>query len=784
MPGLPKERTKKPAVPPAAKPAKRTGVRVLLPRRRWMRVLLFIVGVPVVAFSLIFLYYWFAFSRMLDERFTADPAPTPRLFARPMVIRDGQSLSSRQLLDRLNDLGYAQRTVADAPGEFAVLSDGVVLVPRSEKLGAVKIVFTAGTGARVERIEQVGDKKSVGQITLESPLITALATGEREKRRHVKLSAIPARMIQAVLAIEDQRFYEHPGLDPIGIAGAAISNLRGNKQYLSGGSTITQQFLKNTMLTREKTKTRKAQEAMLSLVLETRLTKDEILELYLNDVDLGQRGSYTIRGVAEAARLFFGKDVSNVTLAEAATIAGVIQAPSRHSPFRNPENAKERRNVVLGAMVNAGYISQDAATRASREPMVVVQRALDAEAPYFVDYITEQLESRYKGLLRPNTNSDVYTTLDLHLQRVAQESLREGLARVDELLKRRRKNASAEGAIVVINPKTGEILAMVGGRNYSQSQYNRAVSAKRQPGSVFKPFVYLAAFERGLEEGRTDLTPASTVVDEPTTFMFDNQEYSPTNYGGEYDGPVTYRRALAMSRNIAAVKVAEAAGFDRVAGVWRSIGVGTPARPYPSIALGVFEASPLEIAQSYTPFANLGLLRPLKSLLRIEENGKRIEPPSEKAVAIARPEPTYLVTNMMRSVINEGTGASARASFTLDAAGKSGTTNDLRDAWFVGFTPELMTVVWVGFDDNQTIGLSGTQAALPIWTLFMTRALAGHPNQSFEAPDGVVFVEIDRDTGKVAGPLCSRVLREAFIAGTEPWEQCNAHTVPVVWRRP
>jgi penicillin-binding protein 1B len=414
--------------------------------------------------------------------------------------------------------------------------------------------------------------------------------------------------------------------------------------------------------------------------------------------------------------------------------------------------------------------------------MIVVQRALDAEAPYFVDYITEQLESRYKGLLRPNTNSDVYTTLDLHLQRVAQEALREGLGKVDELLKRRRRTSRAEGAVVVINPKTGEILAMVGGRNYSQSQFNRAVSAKRQPGSVFKPFVYLAAFERGLEEGRTDLTPASVVIDEPTTFMFDNQEYAPTNYGGEYDGPVTYRRALAMSRNIAAVKVAEAAGFDRVAGVWRSIGVGTPARPYPSIALGVFEASPLEIAQAYTPFANLGTLRPLTSLLHIDENGKRIEPPAERAVSIARPESTYLVTNMMRSVINEGTGASARASFSLDAAGKSGTTNDLRDAWFVGFTPELMTVVWVGFDDNQPIGLSGTQAALPIWTAFMTRALAGHSDLSFAAPDGIVFVEIDRDTGKVAGPFCTRVLREAFIAGTEPFEQCNAHTVPVVWR--
>ncbi|MDQ3070545.1 MAG: PBP1A family penicillin-binding protein, partial [Acidobacteriota bacterium] len=755
MAGLPKDRKgvtirlrKKPA--PPVKPASR-------PRRRWLRAVLFLLGIPLVALTLLFIYYWMSFSRMLDERFSADPEPAPRLFARPMTIRQGQSLSARQLIDRLNDLGYAQRTLADAPGEFAVLSTGaVVLVPRGANAAAVHVTFSPGAGTRVLALDLAGGKQGVQGVTLEAPLITALASGEREKRRNVPLASIPPRMIQAVLAIEDRRFYEHPGLDPIGIAGAALTNFRGTKKYTSGGSTITQQFLKNTLLTPEKTKTRKAQEAMLSLVLETRLTKDQILELYLNDVDLGQRGSFAIRGVAEASRLFFGKDVSNVSLAEAATIAGIIQAPSRHSPFRNPANAKDRRNVVLRAMVDAGYISDDAAVRASREPLVVVQKALDAEAPYFVDYITEQLRSRYEGMLHANSNADVYTTIDLHLQRVAQEALRDGLARVDELLKRRRRTSRAEGAVVMINPKTGEILAMAGGRNYSQSQYNRAVSARRQPGSVFKPFVYLAAFERGLQEGRTDLTPASTVLDEPTTFMFDGKEYAPTNYGDEYDGVVTFRRALAMSRNVAAVKVAEAAGLDRVAGIWQAIGSGTAARPYPSIALGVFEASPLEIAYAYTPFANLGRLRPLTALLRVEENGQETRPPAAASTAIARPETTFLVTNMMRSVINEGTGSAARRDFTLDAAGKSGTTNDLRDAWFIGFTPELLTVVWVGFDDNQPIGLSGTQAALPIWTAIMARALAGHADQAFAAPDGIVFVEIDRDTGKVAGPFCTR----------------------------
>lgn len=775
MPGLPKAPKKQAkAVRPQA-PAR--------PKRRWLRALFFLIGIPAAALALLFAYYWVSFSRLLDERFSTEPAPAPRLFARPMVIREGQAISARQLIDHLNDLGYAHRTRAGAPGEFSVDGDGIVLVPKGDGARAVHVTFTGEKGARVGKLEDAGGAAALPELTLEAPLVTALVLDERAKRRNVPLASIPPRMIQAVLAIEDRRFYEHPGLDPIGIVGAAVTNFRGTKAYTGGGSTITQQFMKNTLLTPEKTMRRKAQEAMLSLVLETRLSKDQILELYLNDVDLGQRGSFAVRGVAEASRLFFGKDVANVSLAEAATIAGVIQAPSRHSPFRNPARAKERRNVVLRAMADAGYISDDAALRASREPLVVVQRALDAEAPYFVDYVAEQLRTRYGGLLRADRSADVYTTLDLHLQRVAHEALREGLGRVDALLKRRRRASSAQGAIVVINPKTGEILAMAGGRNYGQSQYNRAVSARRQPGSVFKPFVYLAAFERGLEEGRTDLTPASTVLDEPTTFMFDNQAYAPTNYGDEYSGVTTFRRALALSRNVAAVKVAEAAGYDRVAALWQKIGAGAAARPYPSIALGVFEASPLEIAEAYTPFANLGVMKPLKPLLRVEEEGRSLPLPADRPTAIARPETTYLVTNMMRSVLNEGTGASARAAgFTLDAAGKSGTTNDLRDAWFVGFTPDLLTVVWVGFDDNQPIGLSGTQAALPIWTSFMTRALAGHANQAFEAPDGVVFVDVDRDTGKVAGPFCTRVLAEAFIVGTEPWEQCNAHAIPIVWR--
>src|SRR5262249_48275452 len=357
--------------------------------------------------------------------------------------------------------------------------------------------------------------------------------GEREKRRPVALSAIPQRMVQAVLAIEDRRFYEHPGIDPIGMFGAAFSSATGRRSYLAGGSTVTQQLVRNVFLpnfegmtlqeARARSPRRKVLEIWVSLVLTQRASKDEILEMYLNDIPLGQRGSFAIFGVAEASRLFFGKDVSNVSLAEAATIAGVIQQPSALSPFNNPDRCRERRNVVLHAMADSGFITDEAAERASHEPLSVVQRALEAQAPYFVDYVEQTLAEQYPKLTTATSQAlDVFTTLDLHLQRIAQDAVRAGLTKVDELLSRRRRKGKAEAALIAIDPRSGEILAFVGGRSYNQSQYDRAIVARRQPGSVFKPFVYLSAFEQAVAQGRSDITPATITNDEPETFEFDD----------------------------------------------------------------------------------------------------------------------------------------------------------------------------------------------------------------------------------------------------------------------
>jgi penicillin-binding protein 1B len=775
-----------------------------------VRIAAALVAVPGIVLSVTAGYTYVRFARLIDTRLHGErDTVLPRVFARPLEIRRGQPITDRQLIDRLNDLGYTQRPAVQKPGEFALAPGAVSILARAPETQGkvVRVVFQrvpTGRGAarraasprqadRVLELDLGGAPAE--RLVLDAPVLTSLAAGEREKRRPVALSVIPPRMAQAVLAIEDHRFYEHPGIDPIGIVGATIANIRGKRAYTAGASTITQQVARNEFLpkmfpgmtlqeAREKSWRRKILEVWVSIILTQRASKDQILEMYLNDMTLGQRGSFGIVGVAEASRLFFSKDISNVTLAEAATIAGVFQSPSALSPFNNPARCKDRRNVVLQTMVDAGYVKADAAERASREPLVVVPRALESEAPYFVDFVGQTLDDQYRGLTTTTTKAvDVYTTLDLHMQRIAQDAVRDGLNHVDEMLARR-KRGKAEAALIAVDPKTGEILAFVGGRSYNQSQYDRAIVSRRQPGSVFKPFVFLTAFEEAVKAGRTDITPASITNDEQETFEFDNQVWTPENYEKTYDGPITFRRALAHSRNLGTIHVAQAAGYDRVANLWKSLGVGTPPKPYPSIALGVFEATPYEIATAYTLFPNGGVIRTLKPILRIMNGGLDVTHPDPSAPRrVAAPGTTFLVTNMMRSVLNEGTGGSARTmGFLLDAAGKTGTTNDLRDAWFAGFTPELLTVVWVGFDDNQPVGLSGALAALPIWTQFMKGALGGRPSVPFEPPEGIVFADIDPDTGQLATPTCPRTFSESFIAGTVPAQTCERHRAPLAGR--
>jgi penicillin-binding protein 1B len=750
-------------------------------------------------------YLYVSYGRVIDERLHGErDRAVPRIFARPLSLQTGQNMSQAELIGRLNDVGYAQRARVERAGDFAIDRSSIVLLSRGGDQ-AGKVVTVSFPEPPVVRkktakppppppqriVKMQAQAKTIERVTLDAPLLTAMMTGSREKRRRVALEAIPARMKEAVLAIEDRRFYYHPGVDPIRMVGAVFTNVFGNRPYLVGGSTITQQLARNFFLTeqmqleqqtRQRSYGRKVLEQIMSVILETKATKDEILELYLNDVYLGNRGSFALHGVAEASKIYFSKDVRNLTLSEAALIAGIIQSPFNHSPFNNPERARDRRNVVLRAMVDAGYITADAAERAEREPIAVVARSVDNEAPYFIDYVADALDAAFPGAVSKPGALDIYTTLDLNLQRYAQEAVNAGIANVDSILSRRKRGPKrvAQAALVSVDPKTGDILAFIGGRSYSQSQFNRAAAARRQIGSTFKPFVYLAAFEKAADERTADMTPATIVYDEPTTWNFDDQEWTPKNYDSEYDGAITLRRALAMSRNVAAVKVAEQTGYDRVVSLWKKTRVGVPdqVKPYPSVALGAVELTPLEVAEAYTLFPNSGSLKKLRSIISISSGEDVAKPKTESGPNVARPATAFLVTNMMRSVLNEGTGAGARANgFTADAAGKSGTTNDLRDAWFVGFTPELLTVVWVGLDDNQPLGMSGAQAALPIWTSFMKNAVAGRAGSTFDAPQGVTFIEIDRDTGRIATPICPRLTTEAFLSGTEPMAACELHHV-------
>jgi penicillin-binding protein 1B len=758
-----------------------------LQRFRLVVLLLTLIFLPIVIGASALIYQYMRFSVMVTQRLHGERWMIPsRVYARPLVLRPGLVLSPDDLVKVLNTLRYAQEAgLPKEPGQFAVQAAGVALSPRAVAGGATEpllVVFgrdKAG-GEWVKEIRGAQSKRRYLEQSLEPELVTYLFDENREKRRRVRYEELPEHLVKAVLAIEDRRFFSHPGLDPFRILAAALRNVRA-ESYIQGGSTITQQLCKNFFLTPEKSFRRKAQEALLAFVLERRASKEEILELYLNEVYLGQSGSFSINGVGEAARMYFRKDVGNLTLPESALIAGMIQSPNPYNPYRHPQRATERRNTVIRAMEDAGFISRSTMDGAEKAPLLVESTSVDTtDAPYFVDLVRRQMAQRYDEKDLTTQNLSIYTTLDLHLQSLAQQALERGLDKVQAAI-RKRTTAPLQGCLIALEPSSGKVVALVGGRSYGASQYNRVMQARRQPGSTFKPFVYLTAFEATFEDSSLPpITPATVVEDEPAVFFFEDKEYIPQNYEDKYFGPVTLRRALAHSLNVATVKVAEMVGFDKVADLWsKKLGIGAPIHPYPAVALGSFEATPFEMATAYNIIANGGLKVEPVTVLQVADEKDRVLEQHHAAVPerAVHEESVYLLTDLLRGVLNEGTAASARAmGFTADAAGKTGTTNDYRDAWFSGFTPDLLCVVWVGFDDNTEVGLSGTRAALPIWVDFMKSALAGVAPTPFPPPpENVVFVTIDSDTGLLATPACPKTRSEAFIAGTEPREPCGAH---------
>lgn len=699
-------------------------------------------------------------------------------------IVPGLSVEAADLAGALGRLGYHETSRSPgAPGQFRREGDvwEISLHARDDPR-AVRgplSVRLALDGSRVAAVT-TGDGARLQEIELEPEVLTGLGDATTQLRRPVALAALPPHLTAAVLAVEDHRFFEHAGVDARAVLRALWVNLRRGR-VIQGGSTLTQQLVKNLVLTPKRTWSRKIREAALALMLERRYSKSEILEAYVNGVYLGQHGAFSVYGVGAAARSYLGKDVERLTLAESALLAGMIRAPNSYSPSQHGDRARERRDGVLRRMRELGLIDEARLAQATREG-IRVQRGSPPRllAPYFIDYARVQVEQAQADGDAPTSGLRIYTTLDPVLQRAAEAALARGLDRLEGRwghLRRRDPAPRLQGALVALDPRTGEIRAMVGGRDYAQSQFNRVIQARRQPGSAFKPFVYLAALGFGPRGEPPHFTAVSLVEDRPLTLRSGKEAWTPRNYENRYEGTVTVRRALEQSLNAATVWIADGVGLEAVVRTARQAGFTSPLAPVPAVSLGSFEVTPLELATAYATLASQGeRITPTGLRAIVDREGGVLGPPPAPAAPAVRADEAFLVTHLLTGVIERGTGAAARTlGVTGEVAGKTGTTNEGRDAWFVGYTPELVALVWVGFDEHDVVRLSGGQAALPIWADFMRTAMAVLPGRPFVPPASIAFRDVDPANGKLAGRFCPVTVREAFLASTEPREVCPDH---------
>lgn len=712
------------------------------------------------------------FSQLIDQQIAGGYLRSHAgLYAAPRIIEKGGRLTKDQLVTSLQRAGYAREKASNIwNGSFQINGDSIRILPRQGTEIHQWVDVNFNQPGHVASLS-ANDKSDLSSYALEPELLTAdagLKTGQQETLTY---QDIPPVMVQAILAIEDQRFFNHKGLDIWGIGRAFVRwSTSGSVKFRQGGSTITQQLVKNTYLTPEKTLQRKFNEALIAVALENRLSKQDIFALYCNEVYLGQRSGVGVRGVAQAARVFFGKSLQDLSLEEAATIAGMIQSPARYAPDRHPEAARARRNQVIAAMARDGAVDGNAeqAARALPVNVAVFEGSSNELAPYYVDSVNRAMDDAQVGLAPDAEQSlRVQTTIDPDLQTAAENALRHQL----ELLGKSAKGETLpQGAMVALDSRTGQVLAMVGGRSYQQSQLNRVTDAKRQPGSVFKPFVYAAALEGGI-------SPFSTYSDTPQTFQYGRKTYSPANYGQAYSmHDVLMREGLIRSLNVVTVDLAIQTGLANVAATAARFGLPRP-EAYPALALGTTEATPLQMAAAYAAFANGGKLIEPTVIARVVDNSgeTRVDgPPS--AQQIIRPATAYMITDMLSDVTKRGTARRAKDSFkNVAIAGKTGTS---RDGWFIGYTPNLVCAVWIGFDDNRQLGLTGAEAALPAWIDFMKEALALRPSfggASFLKPMGITTVKIDPETGQLAGPNCPTSQTVSVASQFAPAVECFKH---------
>ena len=736
-----------------------------------------------------FSYFYIKYDRIIEKRFrTPVFSNSAKIYALPQTVRTGENINAKEIATELRRGGYSDKDGESRLGTFRLTIAGIEISPGPESYHSPEPAQITIHDGQVERIESKGNE--LGAYELEPELVTALFDAEqRSKRELVKYDDIPPVMVQAVLAIEDRRFFEHSGVNFVRTVEAVWGDLVHQRRE-QGGSTLTQQLARGFFLTPEKTVKRKLTEMLIAEELEQKFNKKQIFEFYANWVDLGQRGSFAISGFAEAAKAYFNKDLKDITLPEAALLAGLIQRPSYLSPYRHPERALERRNLVLESMVETHAITREQAEKAKAAPLKLAAPNVEAsDAPYFVDMVRDALISRFNEHDLNDESYHIYTTLDPELQKAAAQAVEMGIKLVDDQVTKLRTKRTKVGkkvdvtvapgpqaqvAMVALDPHTGAVLALVGGRNYAWSQLNHAV-AKRPTGSIFKPFVYAAAMNTAVDGSATVITPASTVTDEPSSFAYGDQIYEPRNYKEEYHGDVSLRYALAMSLNNATVKVAEEVGYDKVADLARSAGIAS-VKATPAMALGSYDATPMDMAGAYTAFANNGFrISPILVNSLRNSKGDVIANFSTDRKPVLDPRVAYVMTSMMEGVINNGLGFNAvrGRGFTHPAAGKTGSSHD---GWFAGYTSNLLCIVWVGFDDYSDLRLTGAVTAAPIWTEFMKKAsaLARYSDmRTFAQPTGVVDVQLDKVTNRLATPKCPDDYVSAFVAGTEPRDTCD-----------
>jgi penicillin-binding protein 1B len=747
-------------------------------------------------FACVFSFYYIKYSKIVDQRlekplFTA----TAKIYAAPAELRPGQKFTAHYIAQQLRNAGYSSEGDAkNAPmGTYSEGPESITVHPGPQSYHAPEGATITFDGGSITQI--TGDQgQQLAAYELEPLLITDLSDANRSKRRLVTYDELPHNLVNAVVAIEDRRFFTHGGVDYVRLLGAARNDLSHRHTYMEGGSTLTMQLARGFFLTPEKRFKRKFLEIVITFQLEHRFSKQKIFEMYANQVPLGQRGSFSINGFGEASQAYFGKDVRQLTLPECALLAGLIQSPSRLNPYRHVERATTRRNLVLDSMVETGAITKQQAEQAKASLLNVIPGAVDAgEAPYFVDLVREQLAQRLGADDYNQQGLRIYTSLDPQLQSLATDAVEAGMKHVDELVEKlhaRRVKAGDDTpivypqvALVALNPHTGQVLALVGGRNYGLSQFNHAVQ-HRPTGSIFKPFVYAAAFNTSLAGSQltnsdgtsATFTPVTILNDEQTTFSFaGNQTYSPRDFEDKYYGEVTARFALQQSLNNATIALAEMVGYNNVASLARDAGIKS-ARGTPAMAIGSYDATPLDMSGAYTVFANNGVKIDPWMLASVRSaNGDVMNDYTPITKPVLDPRAAFLTTSLMENVINHGTGIAVRAlGFTAPAAGKTGTSHD---AWFAGFTSNLICIVWVGNDDYSDIKIEGAHAAAPIWAEFMKRAV-GLPQYSdtkdFAPPQGIVEVRLDKATNLLADAACpSNTYDAAFLEGTQPTDTCD-----------